>query len=115
MKTPEDASGPALHSSTQQTGSELELACNPSDLDIICVNEDTRPDDTEGGAGRAPQAGREESSSGDESSDSEGGDVGRDEATGPLRKNVRGRSCLSLLSPPAERWTILSLASCLGF
>lgn len=97
----------------QQTGSELELAYNPSD--IICVNEDRRLEDTEGRARRAPQAGREESSSGDESSDSEGGDVGRDEAMGPLRKNVRGRSCLSLLSPPAGRWTILSLASCLAF
>lgn len=99
----------------QQTGSELELAYNPSDLDISCVNEGTRLDDTEGGARHAPEAGREESSSGDESSDSEGGDLGRDEAMGPLRKNVRGCSCLSLLSPPAGRWTILSLASCLTF
>lgn len=91
-KAPEDASGPALHSSMQQTGSELEPAYNPSDPGIICVNKDTRLD-TEGGAGRAPQAGRDDSSSGDESSDSEGGDVGRDEAMGPLRKNVRGCSC----------------------
>ncbi|XP_056867467.1 MAX dimerization protein MGA a isoform X5 [Takifugu flavidus] len=114
VKTPEDASGPALHSSTQQTGSELELACNPSDLDIICVNEDTRPDDTEGGAGRAPQAGREESSSGDESTDSEGGDVGRDEATGPLRKNRLLQNTLEKLRRTKIRLLFDSLRTELG-
>lgn len=91
----------------QQAGSEMELAYNPSNLDIICVNEDTRPDDTEGGARRAPQAGREESSSGDESSDSEGGDVGRDEAMSPLRKNVRGCSCFCLPLLGGGRYCLL--------
>lgn len=99
----------------QQPGSELELANNPPDPDVVCANQDTRLNDTEGGARRAPQAGREESSSGDESSDSEGGDAARDDAMGPVRKNVRGCSCLSLLSPSAGRWTLLSPASCLAF
>lgn len=75
----------------QQTGSELELDLNSSDLDVICVNDDAKLGDTGGGARRSSQAGREESSSGAESSDSEDGDTSRDEAMGPLRKNVRGR------------------------
>lgn len=98
----------------QQTGSKLELDLNSSDLDVICVNDDAKHGGTGGGARRSSQAGREESSSGAESSDSEDGDTVRDEAMGPLRKNVRGRFLFErFLSPPAGRWTLLSLASCL--
>lgn len=68
----------------QQTGSKLELDLNSSDLAAKLGG-------TGGGARRSSQAGREESSSGAESTDSEDGDTGRDEAMGPLRKNVRGR------------------------
>lgn len=72
----------------QQTGSELELDLHSSDLDVICVNDDAKLSNTGGGARRSSQAGREESSSGTESSDSEDGGTGKDEAMGPLRKNV---------------------------